>query len=72
MCDCLDRLNDALAEKNTEIIYAIDIRDGALLGVYLQTEKIDPKKQGRRSKLIASFCPFCGRKYEVAEPFSGA
>jgi len=32
--------------------------------VVVETAKIDTKKRGRPPVMLASFCPFCGEKYD--------
>ena len=66
MCDCMKLINDELAQYNTRIIPVMALRDGTfhMAGVRIETEKIDSKKRGRPKRLVASYCPFCGKKYE--------
>lgn len=55
---CFKELNKELEQHNTKLV-------GNLLGidyVLVETEKIETKKRGRPKSVIASYCPFCGKK----------
>jgi len=71
MCNCLAQVQEHLAAHNTQIDVGLSIRDNTIkfLGVYLKTHKIDTHKRGQPKNVIASYCPFCGEKYE--EPPDG-
>lgn len=66
MCDCMKLINDELAQYNTRIIPVMVLREGQFqtVGVRVETEKVNPKQRGRPKRLVASYCPFCGEKYE--------
>lgn len=70
MCDCMKQINDELAQYNTRLDPVMALRDGTLhmAGVRIETVKIDSKKRGRPKRLVASYCPFCGKKYDVERP----
>jgi hypothetical protein len=59
--DCVQRLNEHLAEFNTQIapVFALG---ASSLSEYLQiaTTKIDCGKRGKPRSMFASYCPFCG------------
>lgn len=68
-CDCIGSVNKKLldAETNTKLSLAIFFRfdnkpvtDKAMLVV----EKADKTNRRKPSSLFATFCPFCGVKYE--------
>jgi hypothetical protein len=64
MCDCIKSTNEYLAQHNTKITIP-------WLGTqrpFVQTEKIDGKKRNKPMMLFASYCPFCGEKYEESKP----
>ena len=66
-CKCIDRLNGILAQKNTKIVCVWPITDDMDIGPTrpkIETEKIDKKKRGHPAGASATFCPFCGKKYE--------
>ncbi len=61
MCNCIEEINKALADKNTSI--EVNWLDEAAKAI-VSTVKIDTKKRGAPTCLFASYCPFCGCKYE--------
>lgn len=66
-CGCLDKVNKALAERNTvvETCFTMNFTTGkqgeALL---LHTGKVDPRKRDKPLKVEVNFCPWCGVRYE--------
>lgn len=74
MCTCLIELNRKLVDsgRNTRIVLPIlvDFTTGKQTrggGAVVATEKIDTSKRGKAALLFASYCPFCGEKYEPAK-----
>ena len=66
MCDCVEKINKQLKDHNTRISTSMTIsRDLSTTGVGLQvtTHKIDTKIRKPAMSLLASFCPFCGKKW---------
>jgi hypothetical protein len=68
MCDCITKVQKSLVEYNTQVDVCLGIRDNTFkfLDVYLGTHKIDKKKRGQPKNVVASYCPFCGEKYDSA------
>jgi hypothetical protein len=67
MCDCIEKLNEQLKERNTRIVMPISFSSkglSTLLGPIIATEKADPTNRKKPVKLMASYCPFCGEKKE--------
>ncbi|MNI17824.1 hypothetical protein D3C73_712120 [compost metagenome] len=64
-CDCIDKVNALLAEQNAEIVATLGLF-GARRRPAIETAKVESRKRGKSPRLIASFCPFCGEKYEAA------
>lgn len=68
MCECVDKLNEQLKEHNTRIVIPIMLNkktlDFASANTLVVTEKVDSAKRGKPLKVSASYCPFCGKKYE--------
>ena len=69
MCDCVRKMNEALAGRNGKITQGFSYQDGELrlLPTFVCVEKIESRKK-KPPSIIASFCPFCGEKYELHEP----
>ena len=63
MCECIEKVEAKLAEKNTRLHLAFSC-SGEPTKVMLGTEKIDSKVRGKPVNLISAYCPFCGVKYE--------
>jgi hypothetical protein len=63
MCDCIDRIDEHLAQFNTKIELPIWTESGKRTP-FVQTMKKDDKKRGKVRMVFASHCPFCGEKYE--------
>ena len=67
MCTCITKINEKLAEHNTQISTSLTVsRDLTTMGIGLQvpTHKIDSKRRKPAMTLLATFCPFCGKKWE--------
>ena len=63
-CDCIDRALPLLAVKNTRLVVALSL-SGEFKAV-LSTECVR-KTRGcdRPVTVVATYCPFCGKKYPV-------
>jgi hypothetical protein len=74
MCNCIDLINQQLKDRNTRIYTPIfwDPKENlySKQAALIVTEKIDSHKRGQPSRLIASFCPFCGKPYQDEKPGS--
>lgn len=68
MCDCRTKMDAKLAEANGRLDMAIAVtKDLGLAGRYVvATKKIDKTKRKPVPTVVASYCPFCGEKAEVA------
>lgn len=64
MCDCIDRVNAKLAEHNTKIVVPMWTASGRLTP-FVETRKLDATKRGKAKPLFATYCPFCGEKYDA-------
>lgn len=69
MCDCIAKIDEHLSQYNTKLNAALGVIDGQiyLLGVKIETYKINTKQRGPAKKVVATYCPFCGEKYNVPE-----
>ena len=72
MCDCIKMVNDALADKNTILSQAITFGKSKNPGLMIETDRIE-KGRGKPSKCVmfASYCPFCGEKYDSEDKTNG-
>lgn len=71
-CDCIDKINTALSEQETntmlDIPIALNRSDGnntleSVKRVKVVTTKRDTSKRKKPMQMFASYCPFCGEKY---------
>lgn len=62
MCDCADKMNEALKPHNTRLSSLTQITSTMDLRARIQvaTEKIDSKVRKPARAVAATFCPFCG------------
>ena len=56
---CNARVDALLREKNTRLVVGLFQPDVAVL----RTEIVTPGRGRRACAMIASYCPFCGKKY---------
>jgi hypothetical protein len=63
VCNCIEKVNLHLAAFNTRLLTAWFGPQGAMLC----TEKVDAKERGKKKEMFASFCPFCGARYEESK-----
>jgi len=61
-CKCVDKVLKELEKNNEQLVLAFTMKGQAF--PVIETMKIDVKKRTRRKMLVATFCPFCGKKYE--------
>jgi hypothetical protein len=70
MCRCIQLINDKLSEEypewNTELDIPITWGASGLdtSKVAVATRKKDERLRIKPKKIFASFCPFCGEKYQ--------
>jgi len=65
-CGCLDKVNKALAEKNTQVdtCFTMNFTTGEQgEALMLSSSKVDPKKRGKALRVETNYCPWCGAKY---------
>lgn len=62
MCNCVTRLNELLAPHN----YALsrNLLEGDTAPALVEIYKKDRKKRTASMSCVATFCPFCGEKYQ--------
>ncbi len=60
-CQCIDKVNAELAKQNEILVLSLRVTGASYTVV--ATTKHDPTLRTKRHTLIATFCPFCGKKY---------
>lgn len=63
MCHCIDLANEKLVRDNTKI-ESIWVFGKNYIPAGIRTVKVDKTKRGNPKVIFASFCPFCGEKYD--------
>lgn len=62
MCNCIDRVNQELKSSNKRLNTW-----GGRVSIETYNPHLDGKKhRAKNKKVIATYCPFCGEKYEVS------
>ena len=63
MCDCVKKVNAALAAQNGRLSMTCIIQDDNSLSraMIVKTERTDDKRAAA-PLVVASYCPFCGEK----------
>lgn len=65
MCNCITQLSGQLKAYNTAIDVSINLSSNVPVKAIVKTYKDDESKRQKAMTLIASYCPFCGEKYEA-------
>lgn len=68
MCDCISKIDGHLKEKAPNTMLVLN-----MLGpqrAVISTCKRDDKKREKPAYMMATYCPFCGDKYEDAKSSS--
>lgn len=67
MCNCIAEAEKALKDTNTtlDVPIVINSKSGKISAnrLTVTTIKRDMKKREQPSRIFASYCPFCGKKY---------
>lgn len=67
MCNCIIEAEKALKDTNTilDVPILFNQKSGQLSAnrLTIATAKRNPKKREKPSRIFASYCPFCGKKY---------
>lgn len=61
MCNCAKDLNENLKQHNYRLTR--NLLQGDEAPVLIEMHKIEPKKRSPNTSMVASYCPFCGKKY---------
>ena len=68
MCDCVQKMNEALEPMNGRLAIALGFSPDMskmTSRLIVATEKIDKSKRKPAPTAVASFCPFCGVKLQT-------
>lgn len=69
-CDCFDKVDVNLAAHNIRLQLGMQLQsNGNLVAAFIiATERRDSgARKGKRKRLFATFCPFCGTRCESLE-----
>jgi hypothetical protein len=61
MCNCATKMDAALKAHN--YMLCRNLLEGDKAAALVEITKIDRKKRTGSMSLVASYCPFCGKKY---------
>ncbi len=70
MCDCIVKVNDSLLKVNCntqlDIPFMLSRHENSVMcdRVSISVCKIDSKNRKKAKLILASYCPFCGSKYD--------
>lgn len=67
MCNCIALVEKSLQTTNTILDIPITFNYGQFSAnrLTIATLKRDSKKREKASRIFASYCPFCGKKYRL-------
>ena len=63
MCDCIENIDNMLAEHNTKLALSITLGEKSMSLPTIQVEKLNAKVRKGPAAIVPTFCPFCGEKY---------
>lgn len=63
-CVCVETVDAELVKHNSRLHLPMFVMGGSKPKPFVETIKLDEKKRGKPVKMFATFCPFCGVKYE--------
>lgn len=64
-CKCFDTMNESLKSRNLTLSHVVSFPEfEPIKRVLIATERSATGKKTTPCKTVATFCPFCGAKYE--------
>lgn len=64
-CGCVKKVNEHLANQNGRLAVGFAVTDSGLITrLIIGTEKVDKSKRAKPPIVSATFCPFCGVKFD--------
>lgn len=66
MCTCCKDLNAKLEPHNYRLTR--NMLEGDNAPALIEIHKIEPRKRSQSMSMVASYCPFCGKKYPQRKP----
>lgn len=64
-CSCEDMVDGHLKMRNTRLARALILSEPSLFRALIETEQVETGRgKPKACSMFASFCPFCGTKYE--------
>jgi hypothetical protein len=63
-CKCIDEALPLLTVRNTRLVVMLSLT-GECDKAVLKTEQIRVTRGGKPAVVVATYCPFCGKKYPV-------
>lgn len=70
MCDCIKKIDDKLAENEQclNVVWGIGVNPSRpLIGLIRKDRWQIESRRNKPKHMIASFCPFCGEKYDTSK-----
>lgn len=64
-CRCAEQVNEQLAKFNTRLErpMLLNLTTGeSRCGLEIAAAKVNPKLRGRKKTVLATYCPFCGKR----------
>ena len=62
LCNCIELADRELAGRHTRLVCSLALRDSTVRAV-VATEVTEAKRGRRAMTVVATYCPFCGKKY---------
>jgi hypothetical protein len=68
-CDCIALADEALAARGARLVTMMSLTGGPTCAIIAVQRNGPTKRDGWKAPtLIATFCPFCGKKYPQHKP----